>query len=908
MLNQLNSKEKSVLDAVCRDESVAMYFFREAKKIKWYDSLEQKGFFKAEGIPEPETHSDHSWSVERWMVLPYLLECAKRVKEDSEGLHKYGEKLIQLICSITQEVTGTEKFKNYMVGWCFVEILQELPIKFFSIEVADAIRAWVKNTPMSATNMVHDIAMLLIPKTLEAGKLKIASIFYEIILKDCLQKEASHNIETEWIKNFFLKYSDLAAKNNPELVKKFIDETVEIRLGEKINDGPNESLFAIEERGIHGYNFFELIFLIMKTFLLAVYNYDKGIFENFVIDYLGHKYSFLNKLGLYMLVQVPSDVNRLFFLAMEKQEDVIKRAFSSLYNEAELGKVLQVIQPLTQDQQAKMKCYIGRGSQFAEYEKDEWKERRYGAFLKDGKFKQEYEQCKDMVGHDSHLHALVTMSVAHCGNKSPFSVDDILAMDNNILIGELMHFKSVAGWDMPTEQGLGACLQIAVRKNPKKFFDDMNPFLKVNHLYVYEMLVGFRECTSEVSLNWDSLLNFIREYIEKKDFWKKEKAVQGIGIWTGGVKAVITAAVYLLSTGCTNKEKYLTPTTLLLKVEKILATVFLHRKEFEHIEQSAFDYVFNNLNGMVLRTLVEAMIYSKKKYDVSTPAWEILDAAFQEDMQEIYALFGYYLPQFYFLNKKWSQQKIKGLSDHMGSPEWITFMAGYYSQAQGYQEIINDLSDFYKKSLNVTLPGVEKKVINCHVAMLYVYDLIKDNGAAALFFDYVDQENEMGLLNIVDYMLDVKEVSQSAEIVNRILKFWKYINEKSDMSGKVLYKAIGFVKYKTEIDKQTFLWLKNAAQYSSSECGGLYWLSKIFRLILDGNGSLLFINIEYVTEIFYEAVKGRSNLFFDAKEWREIMQKLVECSRNELDNMDKLKDINNICLKAGQDLFKNIVY
>ena len=102
---------------------------------------------------------------------------------------------------------------------------------------------------------------------------------------------------------------------------------------------------------------------------------------------------------------------------------------------------------------------------------------------------------KKITNVDTELHPAIGKIRTRWGpGPPPLTKEEILRMTNTDLAEFLSKFKTKDSWEGPTVGGLSDVLKEAVKADPNKFADNLEPFENVGFIYVYKILDGLKEC------------------------------------------------------------------------------------------------------------------------------------------------------------------------------------------------------------------------------------------------------------------------------------------------------------------------------------------------------------------------------------------------------------------------------
>ena len=123
----LSPKEKAVLETIAEDKVYENYFFSKVTDIKWFDVLNDKGYFSPEKAPVPQPSDQEGYyMIPHWNVLDYLERVSQQIGQGKN--ETYAEKLLDIINKVTKYRDNSKALiDNYRLWWYFVKVLLNIP-------------------------------------------------------------------------------------------------------------------------------------------------------------------------------------------------------------------------------------------------------------------------------------------------------------------------------------------------------------------------------------------------------------------------------------------------------------------------------------------------------------------------------------------------------------------------------------------------------------------------------------------------------------------------------------------------------------------------------------------------------------------------------------------------------------
>ena len=384
---------------------------------------------------------------------------------------------------------------------------------------------------------------------------------------------------------------------------------------------------------------------------------------------------------------------------------------SSVYNK-EIYEVLFKNQPhLTSHEVETLESIINNGPQYEEESKDTgyWQLRWYSALRNTAFFKEKYQQLSHSlkITHEHYENdGKVTIS---SGTVPPLSLEEILQKGNEEIVEYIHSFKPEARWSEPNIEGLSEMLGNAVEQYPQKFVDKIHLYEGVYYIYTRRMLYGLEKAwRNGKSFDWTKVLDFCLAYVSSSNFYSGQLNLDNDG-WGATHDWVVGAISNLLSTGMhSNRNAF--DLTLLPKAKRIIVFLVTKLKPVYDLEQTNMDYPTYSLNstaGKVLRALLDYSLRRARNLptDSKEENWEsevieALENSLAQGIIDGYILVGMYFPQFYFLSKSWSTEKVEKYYK-LENRQWAAFIGGYsFSNPISSKEIYRLFHPHYERAIH----------------------------------------------------------------------------------------------------------------------------------------------------------------------------------------------------------------
>ena len=676
-----------------------------------------------------------------------------------------------------------------------------------------------------------------------------------------------------------------------------------------------KSLSRGPDIGIH--NAQELLIFILRDILLSKCVNDITVGETILKKFLGDEYQYpiFRRLAIYVIGNCWNDrYKKLFWDFVDKNSYI----FQGTDYEVELYKLLKenVIRFDESSEKPKLKAVIEAGPKdlrYAEDEKDKkekyiahWKQKWYSALQKDEYFLKPFEGLKKITKDDKIVPPSEEAISTWVGpGDSPIAKEKILEMKNLEIAKYLNEFKAKDRWEGPTKEGLAEVLRSAVKEKTEKFVNELDQFLTVNYLYVYNILYGLEDAWKEKKgFDWGKLFAFIKEYLNKADFLAEAKRVQGEDFPKDPHIWIINVTADLIQEG-TRDDSWAFEEKYLLQAEEIIDIILEILKKLPKNEKITHkDFMTEALNtsygrvimAIILLSLRTARLKAKKEEKIE---WNPtgFDELFEEGVVEAFTLFGRSMPNFAYLNKPWVEKKIKEFERFdNGDVKWQSFMEGYLFGHRVYQDLYGLMRNHYTIAIDNDFEKdqIENRLVQ-HITIGFLRGNESLEGKDSLFRKIIDKWQYSQINEIVGFFWSqarhlkegAKQKSEEdKEFKERIIEFWRWTynkramikdklkNDYENLLSELARLAVLFDKIDTEKAK----WILLSAPYVEIGFDSSFFIE--YLNIFEDKKSLSFIG-----KIFLETL-SKSTPNFKKEDIISIVSKLYHFKfKNEADKI-----------------------
>lgn len=634
-----------------------------------------------------------------------------------------------------------------------------------------------------------------------------------------------------------------------------------------------------------------------------------------------YRLPFYKRIALYVISENWNETKSLFWELIKDTDAQL--LFSRHQYQNELYELLRKNQQfLSSEEKVIIQNIIDKGPQEGKDDRDEkysdyWQLRWYAALKDIEPFKEKYQSLsKSLNITNEHYENLGEVRV-RMGSVSPFSVEQVLQMDNKKIANYIQSFKPKDHWEEPTIDRLANVIEKAVEAEPQKFSDEIELYNDAYYIYTYHILNGFREAwKNKKSFNWQKILGFCQIYISNEKFYSGKLNLQNDG-WNSTVDWVVGSIANLLTEGMQN-DKNAFDLELLPTAKEILKILISNLKTAEDFKETNMDYPTYSLNstaGKVLRAVLDYSLRrtrTKVKYDEKRK-WEteikgLFEGTFEKEILDGYILEGMYFEQFYFLDKEWIIEQVKN-NYKLEDRNWLAFIGGFaFGNPPFNKEIYQLFYPHYEKAINnnVELKSFCNNGLIRHIVAFYFwgYEDLKTEGLVLKFLNTATPNSILEFVNFIwrqeAYLKSLGE-QEKEKFEITILELWNYLAEKyQDPKGEEEQKVLGglthLIVFVPELsESNTDLILKSSRQINKH----FYTHELVENLIaLKGKGNLS-KTAEYIGKIVSSISFNDYLSDFDSKHIIELVTFLYQNGQKEIANIfcNKLSRQGNEFLK-----------
>ena len=659
---------------------------------------------------------------------------------------------------------------------------------------------------------------------------------------------------------------------------------------------------------VHVHNPVEMLSLILRDMVLAKARKDRTVTHRMFEKFLGAEYQYplFRRIILFVIGTEWNDYKNTFWEMLK--EDVTGQFFDDSHFEADLFKVLEKnAKQFLPEQKKEIKRIIERGPQryVPEDNQDKykayWQQKWYSALKSDPEFAQSYEEKKKISQIEEEIPGKEP-EVRIGPGPSPLNKEDILEMSNEELARYLISFKTEDRWRGPTVEALSEILMQTVREKPEKFTENLGPFLEIPYLHVCNILRGMKEAwNGKRFINWGELFGFIKKYINRQTFWENQFKISD-DRWDANCLWVTGMVGELIQEGTRDdawafSEDYfdIAKETLFLILEK------QKPEEREEIKDSV-SYALNSSLGKLITALIYLALriarVQGKKRNTHEVKWandmkDKYDKLLEDQTIEAYTLFGEYMPNLYYLDKKWVEDKIKLLLNTFREKPslWRFFIEGYLFGRQVYDNLYDLMREHYQLAIEYSFEDKDtEKLLVQHVCIGYLrgHENFNEN---SLFGKMLKKWKPTHIKEIVDFFWMQRDFKDDGNVREKIIDLWRWIYENkyksidnlNDDDKYILSNLSKLTVFLSQIDIENNNWLMLTAPFVGLDFNSSFFIEYLNEL-KDKKES-----IKYIGKIFLRILSEGYTPDFRQEDILSIVEYLYKSRYKE--DADRICDI-----------------
>jgi len=677
-MTNLTIEEISLLQKVEREPDLKPYFFKKIKNIKWFESLDEAGFFSLEEMPEIIQNTDGSYRFPHWPAIEYLIKASESLFQKEELIPKFLS-----IIRVCTEKNSQNPYSNSYLLLNFAKIYRNIPVDSLTLADIELVEMWFSDI-RNFDYVSDDVAQILlsaldnISLDNKEKNLKLLSILFKVKRVEPntgTQPEVSINLKShrkdELIVAIGQKVGAVLDKEGINTLLSSLSVAVEII---KADDYSNIWRSAIEEHNQNSsYREDEDILIVVCREALDGYFKVAVDVDRVALlkGLLGHHYSIIKRIAIHTYSNYFDKVGNVLLNELLKVE-----FFKSNFRHEMWHLLKDNYNEFTDDQKQELLHLIEEQSlkedgSISYYNQAEW---LIAISNYEDKLSEKLNYAVQKIGGVVPEHpdfTSYTSSVRWGSGESPIpleqlketarrSIEQLIDLLNNYRPPENT-YKFESG-----KEELVKCFKKFVIDEAEEIYFELHRFERISIPFVYEIIQAFSDIWKDPkksrldwNLVWPSLLDFIKNILTKGDFWEEE--TDNGHPFVGTKTWLVASTCRLIEAGCKN-DKHSFAIGHIEKSKAILLNILEHQDSRDiSFDSDAVGVSINSNRGQCLEALINLALFecrfSNRKNKEHQSVWLEYSRFFTKELIEVKSLEFRTLAPMYITNFKWLSQE-----------------------------------------------------------------------------------------------------------------------------------------------------------------------------------------------------------------------------------------------------------
>lgn len=863
---ELGVDEKDLLARVQEKPELRRLFFRRVKGLKWFNSLNDAGYFASNKIPAPEPSTEEGLvTVPGWEILDYLIKTAPELA--GEQAAEYAPLFLRIIEGST-EYAKENDFGNYQAWWRFAELLCHIPHSFVSSRTLNAIEYWLEDR--FDTHLVAGvIGERWLPDLLESNddeaktiSVALLNTIYRVNIverKIAGRKRKEAKLKFDWYHaEKFTRQVAVLAGSRLGVAAVTVFHTSLTEILEKLDNDKWSAVWqpAIEDHDQNKYHHDaeNVVVLGYRECLAGFVDARPLEAEKYILGLLNGNHETVKRIAIHCVRENQKSCRNLW-------DTILNETFLDTNYRHEVWHFLRdSYLEFSKEQKKTIQTLILRcvrkeeGGAVLEaasaYDRSCW----FAAIKDHGQrelslFNHEISIAKTEPEHPDFTRH---MSSGFMTPKTPYSAEDLSSMSIGDLINTIETFEEGRGWDEPSLDGLSKAFRETIIGRPLFYAEHLSRFLGQDLVYLNSIIEAYNELWREKSKApwvdiWGYLFSFISGMIQDGRFWQPVSDEQRQK-FKANRHWVVSSVSRLLEAGVKTDEHSF-PERYMGDAESVLKLILEKERGEEFTEDS--DPVFvaiNSPRGQCLGALINLALRSCRLEDKANKgehqnAWEHFQPYFDAELvrsrnreYEFVTMVANYLPNFLYMSREWVRTNLNQIFDQSDYVKWLCAMHGYsyvgtvYGEVYGYLRehghLIRALDD-----QNLRENSKENFIQNIVVAFLNGFENFDQPDSLILtLFERNDIEE---LSHLVWFVWTLRK-DDDQRLNDKVFELWRKLQEVTDlatMDGQKLASALcQWASYVEKLDDSTMGLLLPIARYAHVSYNSYGLLESLARM------------------------------------------------------------------------------
>lgn len=918
-MSKLNPRQLDALDRIEQKPALQPFFFKKLKGLKWFDELENRGFFNPKLNPKPvQSDQEGYFIIPSWPILDYLEQTAHELQQP-ENLD-YTDKFLKVMRDVTRSAMA-DGVSNYRTWWHFAKIVRFIPIDKIIEDDVELFEYWLidrfdrmlvgielgehllPRLLTSDSNHARDLAMSLInaltsltwhPRPWGRSEELECSLPVEAYHSNKIfgaqAKAIGERLEEVGVSIFRDRLREIFSRYDKDKYSTIWRPAIEDHEQNKNRDDVENILVSAFRDALLGY-------VDRRATAAAGYVGELLASKTVLFRRVAIHVADVNNRQLYGLIKELLYPQFFEYHYQHEMYHLLQNCFSG-FDEKNKQKVLSIVGSIAEqsrdpeqpkDIQEKQQAYT-------------WM-RWLSAIRGKG-----YQQADDLYADNlainkaepEHPDFSSYMEVGFVGELSPYSVEELLNRDFDDMANILRSFKEEGGWKTPSRRGLAQTLKVALKVRPELFEGHLTELIDLDFDYTYHLIDGYKELWKEKQYdNWAELLEFCWALLQSEGFWLKDAAKQRGGMASSS-RWIVGAISELIRAGTADDKKAFDPAMLPMARRIIVHILDNQKGEPFTEERDAVSIAINSPRGKCVEALINYALRLCRLTDKSKKAhdelWtKDLQPIFDEQMHqlqdgnlEFVTLFANYIPNLLYLSRSWMMKQLPIIFKKESRLRWLCAMQGYTYVNRIYAEIYRFLSEdsHFRHALDAQEleARVKDKIIqNIVIAYLQGNEQLEDkNGILGWLIERWKVEE----LRELTWFVWTLRSGPREDISVKVIPLWVELSARADPSSeagkRMLSRLCMWSVFVDELSGQTKDLLLRAAPYADLEHDAYILIEELKRLVEQYP--------DQVADIFIRMLNGFAPTY-QQEDIVHIISKLYE------DGGENRRKANTICDK-----------
>ena len=820
-MDNLSPDELDLLVRIDAKEELRPFFFRKLKGLKWFNALDERGYFDPAGSLAPvATGEEGDVYIPHWPITHYLVATSPELRIAEN--RAFAERVLEIIRVVTDRARE-ENFSNYQTWWQFSKIIQNIPVELITTSDLTCVDYWLDdpyNSDMIAEELGERWLVKLLEQASNATK-NLALRLLKLLYKASFPVQAFGDNERQEAVFRFDKWraeeiTKAVAGRSGEVigapaVHVFLHELE--RVLKALGKCGRSCLWraAVEEHSQNPATWYVEGFLVsgLRDSLGAWVKEAPEASGDFVAELLQSALKICRRIAIYTINQRYQELSILIDSVVIKDnfaDDIRHEMWHLLHDHYPLfpkpikERVRKTIGQLTRqneegDLNEKATAYMQAIWLSAIKHHEET-------------LQNQYQACIELTGFEPDHPDFPAYQYGGWGRHifSPKNSEELLAMDIDELIKFLDEYKNfdhvkMSGLEKVDIEGLVDALQDIIKMTPLKFMPDLQKFAGLDSAYVYGLIKAFSELWRDNKARpwddvWPSLLDFCRDVIQQEAFWSPANVEQR-SLFVANRHWVVNGIGQLIKAGVESDEHAFS--SKLLSQARALILTLLEKQSGEAFkpDSSAVSAAISSPRGKCLEALINIALrccrLANKTNNDHAAVWQDFQPIFEAELAradtgkyEFITLLVVYLSNFLYMSSEWVLNNLERIFDRRNYQKWLCAMQAYKHVNYVYEKIYNHLKinqHFIHALDDEHLKHRMLETIIRNIVIAYLHDQKNLESGDSLIQLLLDRARYEELGQLIWCIYELRE-KKDQNLHSKVMELWPRLLKVIDMDNQ----------------------------------------------------------------------------------------------------------------------------